>query len=82
MDAEELKRRKISRASLARAWAFAAPFRVLIFGYLACIVVTSLMAIMPPLVFRRILDHAIPNRDLAEVNKLALAAPPGCRGSA
>lgn len=72
MDAEELKRRKITRTSLARAWAFAEPFRLLIFGYLTCIVFTSLLAIVPPLVFRRILDHAIPKRDLSEVNKLAI----------
>ena len=71
VDAEELKRRKITKASLRRAWSFAAPFRLLVLGYLICIVITSLLAVLPPLVFRRILDHAIPRRNLGEVNRLA-----------
>jgi ATP-binding cassette subfamily B protein len=46
-----------------RAWGFARPYRRWIFVYLATIVVTSLLGLLPPLLFRSIIDTAIPTAD-------------------
>jgi ATP-binding cassette, subfamily B, bacterial len=62
---------KVSRTVLVRVWRFAAPYRGAIFGFLAVIVVSSLLSLAPPLLFRQILDVAIPNADRSQLNKLA-----------
>jgi len=61
--------RTMSRAVLGRVWRFAAPYRAQIIGFLAVIVASSLLSLAPPLLFRAILDHAIPeaNRGLLHV---------------
>ena len=59
----------VSRAVLHRVWRFAAPYRTQIAGFLAVIVLSSVLSLAPPLLFRAILDHAIPdaNRGLLHV---------------
>ena len=59
----------VSRAVLRRVWRFAAPYRTQIAGFLAVIVLASVLSLAPPLLFRAILDHAIPdaNRGLLHV---------------
>ena len=54
---------KFSRAVLRRVWRFARPYRRLLGGFLAVIVTTALINLAPPLLFREILDDAIPNAD-------------------
>ncbi|MFP5318802.1 MAG: ABC transporter ATP-binding protein [Acidimicrobiia bacterium] len=66
---------KLDRLVLRRVWAFARPYRTMLGGYVATILVSAVITILPPLVFRAIIDHhAIPRRDLAGLNKLALLA--------
>src|SRR3546814_7820280 len=54
---------KLSRQLLRRVWTFARPYRRMIFGFLAIIVAAALVSLAPPLLFREILDQAIPNDD-------------------
>src|SRR3546814_2087089 len=54
---------KLSRQLLRRVWTFARPYRRMIFGFLAIIVAAALVRLAPPLLFREILDQAIPNDD-------------------
>jgi len=54
---------KLSRVVLRRVWRFALPYRRLLGGFLAVIVTTALINLAPPLLFREILDDAIPNAD-------------------
>jgi ATP-binding cassette subfamily B protein len=54
---------KIGRESLRRVMAFARGYRWLIAGFLATILVAALFALVPPLLFRRIVDTAIPASD-------------------
>lgn len=62
------------RAVLARALRFAKPYtRPLILSVL-CIFGASIIALAPPLVFRHIIDDAIPSGDLGLVNWLFLLA--------
>ena len=62
---------KLSRTVLKRVWRFAAPYRRLIFGFLAVIVASSLLSLVPPLLFREILDDAIPDADRGLLHMLA-----------
>ena len=61
-DPAALRDAHIDRKSLRRAWAFARPYRGKLLAYLGVIVVTSLVAVAPPLVFKRLIDHDLPPR--------------------
>ena len=74
-DPEFIAGAKLDRNVLRRVWVFARPYRFMLAGYVATILASAIVTIMPPLVFRAIIDHhAIPRRDLAGVNMLALLA--------
>jgi len=62
---------KIERQSLRRAWVFARPYKRAIVGFLTSILVSALMALAPPLLFRAILDHSIPQRNKGQITVLA-----------
>jgi len=62
---------KIERQSLRRVWVFARPYKWAIVGFLTSILVSALMALAPPLLFRAILDHSIPQRDKRQITVLA-----------
>ena len=71
---EEAANTKIDRATLRRAWRFARPYRGLLLGYLATIALAAVVAVQPPLVFKRLIDTAIPSQDLGQVNRLVALA--------
>ena len=52
---------KIGKTSVRRVWRFARPYRRSILGFLATILVSSVIALVPPLLFRLIVDEAIPD---------------------
>ncbi len=62
-DAEAVKGVTLDRRVLRRAWGFARPYRGWLVAYLATIVVSSLLGLLPPLLFRWIIDDAIPSAD-------------------
>jgi ATP-binding cassette subfamily B protein len=62
---------KLSSTVLRRVWRFAAPYRKLLIGFLVIIVASSLISLVPPLLFRQILDDAIPNHDRGLLHVLA-----------
>ncbi len=62
-DPEALKGVTLDRRVLARAWGFARPYRGIIAVFLGTIVVSSLIGLLPPLLFRSIIDTAIPAGD-------------------
>ena len=76
LDPATLKDAHIDRRSLRRAWSFARPYRAKLFSYLGVIVLTSVVGLVPPLLFRRLIDHDLPPRghNLHEVTWLFLAA--------
>ena len=71
---EEAKNANIDRATLGRAWRFAKPYHRMIVAFLATMAGSSLVAIGPPLVFKRLIDTGIPERDYGLINLLVLAA--------
>lgn len=62
-DAEAVRGQHIRRATIRRAWSFAVPYRRDISAFLASILLAALLALVPPFLFRSILDTAIPERD-------------------
>ena len=62
----------LSRATLRRIWTFARPYRRLLAVYILGILVAALLALVPPLIIRAIIDTAIPNADRALITWLAV----------
>jgi ATP-binding cassette subfamily B protein len=74
-DPDLLTGASVDRSIVRRVWAFARPYRWMLAGFLASILAAAVVGILPPLVFRSIIDHhAVPRRDLAGLNLLALLA--------
>jgi len=62
----------ITRELLSRVWGFARPYRLRITGLLVTILVISGISLISPLLYRDLIDTAIPNRDVSRLNWLAL----------
>jgi ATP-binding cassette subfamily B protein len=67
------KRPPITRALLARVLAYARPYRWQIVGMLVCILATTLLGLLTPLIFRQLIDSALqPPGDVVQLNTLSL----------
>jgi ATP-binding cassette subfamily B protein len=62
-DRSAIEGQRLGGRSLRRVWTFARPYRVSIFGFLATILLSALLALVAPFVFRSIIDDAIPRAD-------------------
>lgn len=69
---EKQDRPKVSRTLLRRVWAFAHPYRVKVSLLLLTILLISALSLVSPLLFRDLIDNALPNKDLGRLNLLAL----------
>ncbi len=69
---EERDRPEVSRALLGRVGAYARPYGVQALLLVTLIILTSLLNLVPPLLYRDLLDYALPNRDIPRLNLLAL----------
>ena len=66
------ERPKVSRGLLLRVLAYARPYRLQIAGMLVTILLTTFLGLLNPLIFREIIDTALANKDMAQLNLLAL----------
>jgi len=64
---------QVTWALLRRVLAFARPYRAHIVGMFACILLTTGLGLLSPLIFRELIDHVLPQGDFARLNLLALA---------
>lgn len=62
----------VTRRLLLRVLAYARPYRRQIAGLLATILVTTGLGLLSPLIFREIIDKALPEQDIGKLNLLAL----------
>ncbi|MDX1600019.1 MAG: ABC transporter ATP-binding protein [Anaerolineales bacterium] len=69
---EEQDRPEFSRDLLWRVWEYARPYRMGIVLILLTILGISLLSLIPPLLIRDLIDHALPERDVSRLNLLAL----------
>src|SRR5829696_883702 len=58
-DPSKLEGAVFDRTLVRRVWRFARPYRWMLLAYLVTIVAQSLVQLVPPLLFRRIIDEAI-----------------------
>ncbi|CAN5285289.1 ABC transporter ATP-binding protein [soil metagenome] len=73
-DLENLKGAKLDRAVMLRVWRFVRRYHTQVYLYLAVVAFSSAIAVLPPLVFRALIDDAIPSENLGAVTALAVAA--------
>jgi ATP-binding cassette, subfamily B, bacterial len=75
---EELKGRRIAPGTIRRALGFAKPYKAMVVAFLIATVAGSFVAIVPPLLFRRLLDGlskgTIRSGHSATLNSIAIAA--------
>ena len=73
-DTEAVKGAKLGRHTYRRVWTFARPYRGTIALFLVAILAAAVLGIIPPLVVRHILDHAIPDKNRSSIVWLAALA--------
>jgi ATP-binding cassette subfamily B protein len=66
--------KKLSRGVVRRVWGFARPFRWQIAAYLALLGLSAVLAVVPALLVRELLNVAIPRQSYGLVNLIGLAA--------
>src|SRR5438270_2262295 len=72
---DHLKGKSIARRIVRRVWTFARLYRRMIVAFLVSIVAASLLGIVPPLIFKRLIDMLGSNhRSFGSVNRLAAVA--------
>jgi ATP-binding cassette, subfamily B, bacterial len=69
---EARNRPRLDRALLRRVWGYARPYRFKILGLLLTIFTITGLGLIPPLLYRHLIDYALPNRDVGRLNLLAL----------
>ncbi len=73
-DASAVDGASLNRQIVRRVWGFARPYRRSIAGFLGAIITMALLGLAPPLLFRSILDDAIPQGNRGLLTLLALLA--------
>ncbi|MFM7337510.1 MAG: ABC transporter transmembrane domain-containing protein [Actinomycetota bacterium] len=81
-DAKAVAGRNLEGETLRRVWRFAQPYRATILVFLVAILASALVALVPPFVFRAIIDEAIPAGDRGLVWRLAFVAVIAALGEA
>lgn len=69
---ESMGRPHLERALLRRVAGYARPYARRLLLLLIVILVTALVELVPPLLIRDLIDHALPRRDMARLNLLAV----------
>jgi ATP-binding cassette subfamily B protein len=69
---ESKGRARVDRQLLRRVMRYARPYWVFVLLVLVTIVITSLLELIPPLLYRDLIDNVLPNRDVARLGLLAL----------
>jgi ATP-binding cassette, subfamily B, bacterial len=64
---------QVDRELVWRVLAYARPYWRMILGVLLIIMLVSLVELVPPLLYRELIDHVLPNRNYMRLNWLALA---------
>ena len=70
-DPDEVKGAKLDRGLVRRVGRFARPYRAQLIGFVIMIAAGAALALVPPLLFRNIIDDAIPAKDRTQLSVLA-----------
>ena len=55
----DIAQHRLSRGVVRRIFAFARPYRTLIIGFIALVVISAALAVTPPLLFKQIIDEGV-----------------------
>ncbi len=69
---EKRDRPQINMALLRRVWSYARPYQLKTVGLLVTIFVITGLSLAPPLLYRELIDKAIPSKNMTYLNWLAL----------
>lgn len=69
---EEQDRPQLSWVLLKRVWGYARPYQYKTAGLLVTIFIITGLSLIPPLLYRDLIDNALPYQDLTRLNWLAL----------
>ena len=72
-DPDAVRGQKLSGGLMRRVGGYARHYRAMLVGFLATIVAEALLGLAPPLLFRTILDDALPQHDLTLLGRLSAA---------
>ena len=62
----------IDRALLKRVWSYGRPYRRQLIGVIVTVLLISSLSVLPPILTRRLIDVALPNKDLGQLTLLGL----------
>jgi ATP-binding cassette subfamily B protein len=71
-DPDDIKGATLSRSTFRRVLGFARPYRRMLVGFVLTILVAALLALLPPLVFRQLIDTTIPDDNRNQLHLLGL----------
>ena len=71
--ADENQNPQVNRQLLLRVWRYAIPYKGRILTILASIAISAVLDLLPPLIYRQLIDNTLPERDFQQLNWLALA---------
>src|SRR5580658_10546155 len=76
IDPAEIKKASVDSASLRRVWRFLSPYKLLLGLYLLAIIASTVIAVLPPLLVKDLIDTAIPyavqhHHNLSRIDVLA-----------
>jgi ATP-binding cassette subfamily B protein len=67
---DSTKNATVAKGTARRVLGFTRPYKWMVIGFVVVIVVESLLQVIPPLIFGRIIDHVIPDSDRRALNIL------------
>jgi ATP-binding cassette, subfamily B, bacterial len=70
----DMRQRKLNRAVVRRVLGYARPYRRQLIGFVAAVIAGAVATAIPPLLFRSLIDDAVPDKNRALVATLAVAA--------
>src|SRR5438045_1370714 len=71
---ETLRGRRLNRQTMRRVLGYARPYRWPLLGFLLTVIIDAIVIAVPPLLLKKLLDHAVPSHDRGLVTELALIA--------
>ena len=71
-DPSTIKGQKITKTTIRRVLEFARPYRSMLIGFIITLILAALVNLVPPLLFKLIIDRAIENQDRDQLNTYAI----------
>jgi ATP-binding cassette, subfamily B, bacterial len=71
---EALRGRRLNRQTMRRVLTWCAPYKRLLIGFIAAVVIDAVVMVIPPLLVRGLIDHALPEKNRGLVAVIALVA--------